>query len=81
MTITHVFVSSEADGPDENDIRISNWNAAHAITLDSLTDGSNKLILNGTNWEFWVGGTRVAFIDSSGNLHIKGVIITEDGGV
>ena len=49
--------------------------------INALDDGSNKIILNGTQWDIYLGNIRVAFLDSNGNLHIKGVVITEDDSV
>lgn len=35
ISVNHAFVSAKADGTDASLVRPSNWNAAHAITLDS----------------------------------------------
>jgi hypothetical protein len=32
---------------------------------------------SGGNLEFYVGGTRVFYIDSSGDMHVKGDVIIE----
>ena len=32
FSITHTFVSSKPDGPDDTVVRPSDWNAEHAIT-------------------------------------------------
>ena len=59
------------------------WSALsyNSTPASSIVDGTNKVILNGTTWEFWINNVRIAILDASGNLRLKGIIITEDSTV
>lgn len=80
LAIDHTSLTNKGTNTHSQiDTHIAATTGTHGI--NALNDGSNKVILNGTIWEFWVGSVRVGYLDANGNLHIKGLIITEDGGV
>lgn len=48
MTITHAFVSGLADGSDATLVRPTNWNAAHTIANDTVTEAMLSVADNTT---------------------------------
>ena len=65
-------------------INSTDWDdAVDSNSLPLTNAGNNRITFNSTDnrYEIRIGGTVVATIDSSGNLRIRGVVMTEETGL
>ena len=69
---------------DNQMINSTEWNdAVDSNSLPLTNAGNNRITFNSTDnrYEIRIGATIVATIDSSGNLRIRGVVMSEETGL
>jgi hypothetical protein len=75
-TINHIKTSAIADGPDTNVVRPSDWNSAHAYTLQdavSLSGNTAGALANISSGTFYLaGGNNITLSQDANSVTISG---------